>query len=151
MTFLHRRAVLAGSAAAAAAPLISRAAAQAPGHAHHGGLYESLQTPGRIGIPETAATQHVFDSPAPKAANPGRWVTKAPLPLPRSEMAWAVAHADKMHLVGGYGEQRVDRPYHQIYDPTRDQWFDAAPLPKGANHVGVAVLDDTLFAIGGFI
>jgi N-acetylneuraminic acid mutarotase len=56
-----------------------------------------------------------------------------------------------MHLVGGYGEQRVDRPYHQVYDPTRDQWVDAAPLPKGANHVGVAVLDDVLYAIGGFI
>jgi N-acetylneuraminic acid mutarotase len=88
----------------------SQARAQQSGHAHHGGLYESLQKPGRIDIPETAATQHVFDSPAPKAANPGRWVAKAPLPLPRSEMAWAVAHADRMHLVGGYGEQASTGP-----------------------------------------
>ena len=43
------------------------------GHEHHGGLYERLQTPGRIGLPDIAATQHVFDSPAPKATQPGRW------------------------------------------------------------------------------
>ena len=56
-----------------------------------------------------------------------------------------------MHVVGGYAEQRVDRPYHHVYDQTSDQWITAAPLPRGANHVGVAVLDDKLYAIGGFI
>lgn len=147
MPMLDRRAVLMGGTALAAMP----AHAQQAGHAHHGGLYESLQKPGRIGLPEIAATQHVFDSPAPKAANQGRWVPKAPLPLPRSEMAWAVAHDNKMHLLGGYGEQRVDRPYHQVYDPARDAWLDAARLPKGANHVGVAFVDGTLYAIGGFV
>jgi hypothetical protein len=121
------------------------------GHEHHGGLYESLREPGRIGLPDIAATQHVFDSPAPKAAQPGQWGKRTPLPLPRSEMAWAVAHAGKMHLVGGYAEQRVDRPYHHVYDQASDQWSTAAPLPRGANHVGVAVLDDRLYAIGGFV
>jgi N-acetylneuraminic acid mutarotase len=151
MAFLHRRTFLAGSLTVAVASAAARALAQAPGHEHHGGLYESLKTPGRIGLPDTAATQHAFDSIAPKAATQGRWVAKAPLPLPRSEMAWAVAHADKMHLVGGYGAQRVDRPYHQVYDPAGDRWLDAAALPKGANHVGVAVLDGSLYAIGGFV
>jgi N-acetylneuraminic acid mutarotase len=152
MSRIHRRHFLTtGAAAVAASAAGARAFAQAPGHEHHGGLYESLQKPGRIGLPELAATQHVTESPAPKAANQGRWVTKAALPLPRSEMAWATAHADKMHLLGGYGEQRVDRPYHQVYDPVANRWNDATPLPKGANHVGVAVLDGKLFAIGGFI
>jgi N-acetylneuraminic acid mutarotase len=144
MPTVDRRAFLAGGGALAVSPAFGQ-------HAQHGGLYESLQTPGRIGLPETAATQHVFDSPAPKAASPGMWVSKAPLPLPRSEMAWATAFEDRMHLVGGYGEQRVDRPYHQVYDPGRDAWTDAAALPKGANHVGVAWLDGKLYAIGGFI
>jgi N-acetylneuraminic acid mutarotase len=152
---LDRRNFLAGSAALAlAAAGSARALAQSggmSGHEHHGGLYERLDKPGRVGLPETAAGQHVTDSPAPKAANPGRWVPKAPLPLPRSEMAWAAAHADRLHLVGGYGEQRVDRPYHQVYDPAANRWADAAPLPKGANHVGVAVLDGLLYAVGGFV
>ena len=120
-------------------------------HAAHGGLYERLQQPGRIGKPEIAAQQGVFDSMAPRASTPGRWVAKAALPLPRSEMAWATAWQDRMHLVGGYGEQRVDRPYHQVYDPATDHWTLAAPLPRGANHVGVAFLDGELYAMGGFL
>jgi N-acetylneuraminic acid mutarotase len=121
------------------------------GQGHHDGLYERLQQPGRIDKPEMASVQNVFDSPAPKAATPGRWVPKAPLPLPRSEMAWATEYAGRMHLVGGYGEQRVDRPYHHVYDPPSDRWTTAAPLPRGANHVGVAAMDGKLYAIGGFV
>lgn len=118
---------------------------------HHGDLYERLQQPGRIARPAVAATQNVFDSPTPAAAMPGRWVARAPLPLPRSEMAWAAEHGGRMHLVGGYGEQRVDRPYHHVYDAATDAWTIAAPLPRGANHVGVAFLGTRLYAIGGFV
>src|SRR5687768_15512639 len=138
--------LLAGVATLAARPLLAQT-----DHGHHGELFERLTKPGRIGLPELATTQHVFDSLAPKAATPGRWMTRTALPLPRSEMAWAVAHAGKMHLVGGYGEQRVDRPYHHVYDPTSDRWTEAEPLPRGANHVGVAVHEDRLYAIGGFV
>jgi N-acetylneuraminic acid mutarotase len=121
------------------------------GHGHHEGLYERLREPGRIDKPEVTAVQNVFDSPTPKAASPGRWLAKAPLPLPRSEMAWATEHAGRMHLVGGYGEQKVDRPYHHVYDAASDRWAVAAPLPRGANHVGVAFMDARLYAIGGFV
>ncbi|HEX2547768.1 MAG TPA: kelch repeat-containing protein [Ramlibacter sp.] len=145
---LKRRSLL--LAAPAALVGCAQPAAQHP-HAMHGGMYERLNAPGRIDRPAEAVVQNVFDSPVPKAARMGRWVRKAPLPLPRSEMAWAVAMNGRMHLVGGYGEQRVDRPYHQVYNPQADAWSNAAPLPLGANHVGVAVLGDTLFAIGGFV
>ncbi len=143
--WIKRRFFIAGGLAVIAEPAFSQS-----GHGHHG-LYESLREPGRIGLPPIAEQQRVYDSPAPKAANQGRWIARAPLPLPRSEMAWATEHAGKMHLVGGYGEQRVDRPYHHVYDPAADRWISAAPLPRGANHVGVAVLDGKLYAIGGFI
>ena len=143
---LQRRILLASGLAI----LTPRALAQTTGHEGHGGLYEGLRQPGRIGLPATAQAQRVFDSPAPRASNLGRWIERAPLPLPRSEMAWATAHAGRMHLVGGYGEQRVDRTYHHVYDQARDIWLALAPLPRGANHVGVAVLDGRLYAIGGF-
>jgi N-acetylneuraminic acid mutarotase len=78
-------------------------------------------------------------------------MTRAPLPLPRSEMAWATVLDGRMHVIGGYGEQRVDRPYHHIYDPTADRWTAGPPLPRGANHVGVAVVGGKLYAIGGFV
>jgi len=97
MTSLNRRHLLAAGAAALASPAL----AQQQGHEHHGPQYERLSQPGRIEKPPLAATQNVFDSPAPKAATPGRWSAKAPLPLPRSEMAWATAFEDKMHVVGG--------------------------------------------------
>ena len=141
---LNRRHFMAGGIALVGA---EPALAQHAGH----GQYEKLTEPGRIPRPELAAIQSVFDSPAPKAAQQGRWVPKADLPLPRSEMAWAAAHEGKMHIVGGYGEQRVDRPYHHVYDAASDRWTVAAQIPSGANHVGVAFLDGRLYAIGGFI
>ena len=130
--------------------LLSLASAFAQsGSGHHGGLYERLQQPGRIDKPEAAAAQHVFDSPAPRAANPGRWMTKAPLPLPRSEMAWATAHAGRLHLIGGYAEQRVDRPYHHVYDPASDSWTAAAPLPTARSGHGAVPYRDKIFVLGG--
>ena len=142
-----RRAFLAGGLALVPAALASARSE----YGHDGRLYESLRKPGRMDRPALAATQHVFDSPAPRAANPGRWMPKAPLLVPRSEMAWAAEHAGRMHLVGGYGEQRVDRSYHHVYEAAGDRWTVAAPLPRGANHVGVAILGGRLFAIGGFV
>jgi N-acetylneuraminic acid mutarotase len=94
--------------------------------------------------------QRVFDSPAPAGA-PGRWVARAALPIPRSEMAWSTVWNGRMHVVGGYGEGRVDRPYHHIYDPAADRWFDGAPLPRGANHVAVAAIEGRVYALGGFL
>lgn len=147
MNHIDRRRFLLGSAGA----LLATSSFAQMDHGHHGGQYENLRKPGRIALPEIAASQHVFDSPAPRSAEPGRWIARAALPLPRSEMAWAAAHAGRMHLIGGYAEQRVDRPYHHVYDPESDRWSDAPPLPRGANHVGVAVLDGRLYAIGGHI
>jgi N-acetylneuraminic acid mutarotase len=143
---MSRRSFIATGAAAAATPVLAQT-----GHEGHSGLYEQLKQPGRIGLPEIALQQRVYDSLAPKAASQGRWVAKAPLPLPRSEMAWATSHAGRMHVIGGYAEQRVDRPYHHVYDQASDKWLTAAALPRGANHVGVAVLDGRLYAIGGHV
>lgn len=99
--------------------------------------------------PEQEA-QRDSQSPAPPGP-PGRWFPRAALPIPRSEMAWATAWAGRMHIVGGYGEGRVDRSYHHIYDPAEDRWLDGAPLPRGANHVAVAADAGRVYALGGFI
>ncbi len=90
------------------------------------------------------------DSPAPPGP-PGRWAARASLPLPRSEMAWGTAWAGRLHVIGGYGEGRVDRTYHHVYDPADDRWYLAAPLPRGANHVAVVALAGRVYALGGFI
>jgi N-acetylneuraminic acid mutarotase len=140
----NRRTVLAGALSTLAAPALAQ-------HAGHAPPFERLNQKGRIELPPIALEQRVMDGPAPKAANPGRWVPRAELPVPRTEMAWAVERGGRMHLIGGYGEQRVDRPFHHVYDAGTDRWVDAPPLPRGANHVGVATLDGVIYAFGGFI
>jgi N-acetylneuraminic acid mutarotase len=73
------------------------------------------------------------------------------MPIPRSEMAWATVWDGRMHVVGGYGEGQVNRAYHTVYDPAANAWLDAAPLPRGANHVAVAADAGRVYAMGGFI
>ena len=140
---LNRRIVLAGGLTA----LTSAAWAQ---HDHHAGQFERLNAPGRIDLPDLHRQHAVTESPAPAARATGRWRARAPLPIPRTEMAWATAYRGRVHLVGGYAEQRVDRPYHHAYDPAADKWEALPELPRGANHVGVATLGDRLYAFGGF-
>jgi hypothetical protein len=140
---LTRRSLLAGSLTFVA----TSAAAQ---HEHHSGQFERLSAPGRIDLPDLHRQQAVGQSPAPPAPNQGRWTPRAPLPLPRTEMAWAVEYRGRVHLVGGYAEQRVDRPYHHAYDPAQDRWVTLPELPRGANHVGVVTVGSTLYTFGGF-
>lgn len=153
---MQRRAFLiaAGAAAASLATDQVRSQQQHSGHlpeaAPSAEPFAKLQggTPHHLTSEQEA--QRLFTSPAP-AGPPGRWVTRAALPLPRSEMAWATAWADRMYIVGGYGEGRVDRAYNHIYDPSSDRWYDGAQLPRGANHVAVAAGEGRVYALGGFI
>ena len=70
MSSIARRECLSLAAATlAAGPTLARQ----PGHEHHGGVHEQLNQPGRISRPALAATQNVFDPPAPKTPWPGRW------------------------------------------------------------------------------
>ncbi|MGE0747780.1 MAG: Kelch repeat-containing protein [Rhodospirillales bacterium] len=147
MTSFSRRRLLAVTAAAGAAVAFG-GRARAQSHDHHG-MFSHLNEPGLYGLPTEAPRQQVFSSPAPAAANPGRWIERKPLPLPRSEMAWATAWKDRMYLVGGYGEQRVSNTYNHIYVAAEDRWAGAPPMPRSGNHVGVVATDGILYAIGG--
>lgn len=149
---LDRRTFIAGTAALASAPALAQ-------HAGHAPLKEAPPAPDAFtrlqgGQPHhltpDQTAQRVYDSPAPKGPE-GRWVPRATMPIPRSEMAWSTVWNGRMHVVGGYGEGRVDRAYHHIYDPATDKWFDGAPLPRGANHVAIAAIDGRVYALGGFI
>lgn len=158
---LNRRRFLQTSTLTAAAATIGTSAlAQThAGHGAHAPLepaapakdpYARLQGGVPHHLTPDQEAQRVVDSPAPKGV-PGRWVARAALPIPRSEMAWAAEAAGRLHVIGGYGEGRVDRGYHHVYDPAGDAWFNAAPLPRGANHVAVTTLDGIVYAMGGFI
>lgn len=141
MTLSRRHLLLGAAAVAASAPALAQV--------HQHGMFSTLREGGTQDLPAQALQQRVYDSPAPRAPEPGRWRTRAPLLLPRSEMAWATAWSGRMHVVGGYGEQRVDRPYHHVYIAAENRWAESAPLPRGGNHVGVVATDGKLYAIGG--
>jgi hypothetical protein len=154
---MHRRSLFAATAALATAPLAARAQhaghsapalrpAAPSAHPFHN-LFQG-GAPHHLTADQTA--QRVSDSPAPPGPA-GRWVPRADMPIPRSEMAWATAWNGRMHVVGGYGEGRVNRAYHSVYDPGADAWYEAAPLPRGANHVAVVAHAGRVYAMGGFI
>jgi N-acetylneuraminic acid mutarotase len=148
---MNRRTML----GAGAALLAGAGAARAQHHGHHHGgnipadQMSALRGPNPQALTPEQLAQRVIDSPAPPGA-PGRWVARAPLPLPRSEMAWATSWNNRLHVIGGYAQGQVDKPYHHIYDPGADRWQDGAPLPRGANHVGVVADAGRIYALGGF-
>jgi N-acetylneuraminic acid mutarotase len=150
---MDRRSLLVGTAA-----LLSSASLAPAQHSGHDALpvapssiepFAKLQGGAPHHLTPEQESQRVIDSPAPKGP-PGQWQSRAALPLPRSEMAWATSWAGRMHIVGGYGDGRVDRQYHHVYDPGADQWLTAAPLPRGANHVAVVADVGRVYALGGF-
>jgi hypothetical protein len=82
-------------------------------------------------MPEEVA-KPVTNSPAPSGA-PGRWVMRVSLPIPTSESGGGAAWVGRLHIIGGFGEGRVNRTYHHIYEPGGDRWFRATPL-HGPEH-----------------
>jgi N-acetylneuraminic acid mutarotase len=148
--FMTGAAALALGATAARAQHAGHPSAQLPQAAPSPEPFSGLRTNAPHHLTPDEEAQRITDSPAPPGTA-GRWVSRAALPLPRSEMAWATAWAGRIHIVGGYGEGRVDRAYHHIYDPGSDTWFNGAPLPRGANHVAVAADAGRVYALGGFI
>jgi N-acetylneuraminic acid mutarotase len=105
--------------------------------AEHGALTDQLSPAQRA--------EALLDSPAP-AGPPGRWVTRALLPVPTSEMGGGAESGGRLHIVGGW----ILHADHYIYDPQDDRWFRAAPLPRAGNHIPVAADAGRCYALGGF-
>jgi N-acetylneuraminic acid mutarotase len=78
----------------------------------------------------------------------GRWLTKAAIPTPRSEVAVAEVNG-KIYVLGGYSSSR-GQAVHEEYDPATDRWRSRANLPKGLNHAGAVGLNGKLYMIGGY-
>jgi hypothetical protein len=60
-----------------------------------------------------------------------------------------VAAPKRIYVIGGYSEFESYTDLNQIYDPEEDTWSMGAPMPTGRHALAVAVVNDTLYAIGG--
>ncbi|MBS1828677.1 MAG: kelch-like protein [Acidobacteria bacterium] len=61
-----------------------------------------------------------------------------------------VAELDgRIYVLGGYPSTRVTVATVQVYDPEKDEWRLAAPLPRGVNHSMPAVVNGKLYVMGG--
>lgn len=86
----------------------------------------------------------------------GSWVTGAPAPSKRTEVAAAVVEG-KIYVVGGFSKPSLSNVLDyaisrsvEVYDPVSNNWSTTTPLPEGRHHAGIAVLNGTLYVVGGF-
>lgn len=91
---------------------------------------------------------------SPLALAGGTWTPRAPLPVRLGETN-AVSDGTAVYVIGGT-EQAGDAPPRDAsrralrYDPVGDRWQALPDLPEALSHVGTAVLDGRLYAVGGF-
>jgi len=80
------------------------------------------------------------------------WSNGAPLPTGLDQAAAGVTAGDtatqRIYVLGG--KQGIDAVnLNQVYDPEADTWIAGAAMPTARYGLGVAVVDDSLYAIGG--
>ena len=86
----------------------------------------------------------------------GHWMTGAPAPTARTEVA--VAALDGLiYVVGGFEQSSSWRSPQsststkvEVYDPVTNRWSSRPDLPIGLHHAGAAALDGALYVVGGF-
>lgn len=79
----------------------------------------------------------------------GHWTTGKPLPEPLLEMGAAVLDG-KIYVAGGIDKTGRPTAHAYRYDPGTDTWDRVADLPAPRHHMPLAVVGDTLYAVGGF-
>jgi len=85
----------------------------------------------------------------PVFAQSETWTTKAPMPVPLHGMATGILKG-KLYTAGGFcsssGGSRADA---FAYDSKADSWLAVASLPAALSSASGAVVDETLYVIGG--
>jgi N-acetylneuraminic acid mutarotase len=83
------------------------------------------------------------------SATPSDWDSRAPLPLPRTEVAAAAAEGEIVVLGGftidGGASRRVD-----AYSPARDTWRRLPDLPIGVHHAMAVGGWSRVYVLGGY-
>jgi hypothetical protein len=92
----------------------------------------------------SGATAEVWRLDAPD----GAWVGVAGMGTPRGALG-VVAVDGRLLAVGGVDGSGRDLPSTEWYDPASDAWKPGPDLSRSRQHVGVAALRRTVYAVGG--
>jgi N-acetylneuraminic acid mutarotase len=120
-----------------------------------GDLYTPNNTPPSAGgpngnlIPQTTVERLDLSAPSPT------WVTVASLPAARGDMgAWAIPQgspntfAGTLVVAGGGWYTPTNNTYQ--YNPISNSWTELETFTHATRNFGAAVLDNTLYAVGGY-
>jgi len=77
------------------------------------------------------------------------WETRAPLPLPRTEVVAATVGSEII-VVGGLTPERTASTRVDAYSPARDSWRRLPDLPIGVHHSMAAGVGGRLYVLGGY-
>jgi len=104
-------------------------------------------SPGMNGVYADTAINEEYDPVA------NTWTTKAPMPTARRNLSAEVING-KVYALGGQGPNltggvRQIYAHNEEYDPVANTWAIKAPMPTARRSLGVAVLNNQLYAMGG--
>jgi N-acetylneuraminic acid mutarotase len=77
------------------------------------------------------------------------WESRAPLPVPRTEVAAAVIGSE-IAVVGGFNLDRSASRRADAYSPARDRWRRLPDLPVGVHHAMAVGQRGRLYVLGGY-
>ena len=77
------------------------------------------------------------------------WETRAPLPVPRTEVA-AAAFGSEIAVVGGFELDRSASRRAHAYSPGRDRWRRLPDLPVGVHHAMAVGSGGRVYVLGGY-
>ena len=82
-------------------------------------------------------------------AAPLQWDTRAPMPLPRTEVA-AAAAGNEIVVVGGFTIDGGASRRADAYSPARDTWRRLPDLPVGRHHAMAVGVGGKAYVLGGY-
>ena len=83
------------------------------------------------------------------AGSTAAWETRAPLPLPRTEVVAATVGSE-IFVLGGLTAERTASKRVDAYAPARNSWRRLPDLPIGVHHSMAAGVGGRLYVLGGY-
>lgn len=83
------------------------------------------------------------------SASTAQWESRAPMPLPRTEVV-AAATGSEIVVVGGFTADGGASARADAYSPSLDRWRRLPDLPLGVHHAMAAAVAGRVYVLGGY-